>query len=139
VIRNARSSFGRTGVQLDDNRFIAAELAQNLDLIARETLEDRRGRIIAKSAARLILKSQMTQKAEREFGPLGFLAGNLYGAVTETADTRSWLLLPAAIEISRIQLKPGTYQFKFLNDGKVSGFKKNVQIKAGAMLIIRDY
>jgi hypothetical protein len=80
----------------------------------------------------------MTQKAEKEFGPLGWLAGNIYGAVTETADTRSWMFLPAAIKVSRIQVKPGNYDLTIYNDGKTSRLRK-VSIKAGDIQIIRDY
>jgi hypothetical protein len=138
VIRRVKSSYGRTGVRLNEDRSEPADLAQNFDVIARETLEDRRGRIVAKSLARLILKSQMTQRAEKEFGALGWLAGNIYGAVTETADTRSWALLPAAIKVTRLQVKPGTYDLTIFNDGKTSRVRK-VSIKAGELQLIRDY
>jgi hypothetical protein len=138
VIRRVKTNYGRTGVKLDEDRSEPADLAQNFDLIARETLEDRRGRIIAKSMARLIMKSQMTQRAEKEFGPLGWLAGNIYGAVTETADTRSWVLLPAAIKVTRLQVKPGNYDLTIFNDGKTSRVRK-VSIKAGEVQIVRDY
>jgi hypothetical protein len=138
VIRRVKNSYGRTGVRLNEDRSEPADLAQNFDMIARETLEDRRGRIVAKSMARLILKSQVTQRAEKEFGALGWLAGNIYGAVTETADTRSWALLPAAIKVTRLQVKPGTYDLTIFNDGKTSRVRK-VSIKAGELQLIRDY
>jgi hypothetical protein len=138
VIRRVRTQFGRTGIKIDEDRMENADLAQNLDIIARETLEDRRGRILAKSVARLILKSQMTQRAEKELGVIGLIAGNIYGAVTETADTRSWVLLPAAIEVSRVQLKPGQYDVTIFNDGKTSRVRK-LKIKPGEIEIIRDY
>jgi hypothetical protein len=80
----------------------------------------------------------MTQRAEKEFGALGWLAGNIYGAVTETADTRSWALLPAAIKVTRLQVKPGTYDLTIFNDGKTSRVRK-VSIKAGELQLIRDY
>ncbi len=138
VIKRVRTSYGRTGIKIDEEKSENADMAQNLDIIARETLEDRRGRILAKSAARLILKSQMTQKAEKELGAIGWLAGNIYGAVTETADTRSWVLLPSAIEVSRVQVKPGNYDLTIFNDGKTSRIRK-VRVKPGEIEIIRDY
>ncbi|WP_141736172.1 COG3014 family protein [Oligoflexus tunisiensis] len=138
VIRRVKAHYGRTGIRIDDDRSQPADLAQNFDMIARETLEDRRGRIVAKSLARLVMKSQMTQKAQKEFGAIGWLAGNIYGAVTETADTRSWALLPAAVQVSRILLKPGNYDLTIFNDGKTSRVRK-VSIKAGELQLIRDY
>jgi hypothetical protein len=138
VIRRVKTNFGRTGVKVNEDRSHPSDLAQNFDIIARETLEDRRGRIIAKSLARLVMKSQMTQKAQKEFGALGWLAGNIYGAVTETADTRSWALLPAAVHVSRVMLKPGNYDLTIYNDGKTSRVRK-VSVKAGELVLIRDY
>ena len=138
VIGHVKKSFDRTGIKIDEGSIESAEMAQNMDMIARETLEDRRGRILIKSAARLILKSQMRQKAEKELGPLGWLAGNIYGAITETADTRSWTLLPAAIEVSRLELKPGTYDLTVYNNGRTSRVRK-IKLRAGAIEFVRDY
>jgi hypothetical protein len=53
--------------------------------------------------ARLIAKSKLTQQAEKNFGPLGGLVANIFVASTETADTRSWTLLPESIHICRVQ------------------------------------
>ena len=95
-------AFGKTGVQIEKNPFKGAEIAQNMDQIASATLEDRRLRLVAKSAARLILKGQMTQEAEKRGGPLAGLVMNIYGAVSETADTRQWGLLPGSFFVSRV-------------------------------------
>ncbi len=137
VIKPRRPSFGRTGVSAEGIGQTTAELSQNMDIIASHTLEDRRLRLVAKSAARLLLKGQMTRKAQEEFGILGWLAGNIYGAVTETADTRSWTLLPAAFSVSRLRLAPGDYELRIFNDGRTSDVRR-VAVKAGEIIIIRD-
>mgnify|MGYP001564341519 CR=1 FL=1 len=87
---------------------------------------------------RLILKGQLTQKAEKEFGVLGWVAGNIYGAVTETADTRGWTTLPASIYVTRIRVKPGSYNLNIQNNGRVSQLKK-VVVKKGELRLIRDF
>lgn len=71
--------------------------------IGRETLEDKRTRYTLKSIARLIAKSKITDAADRNFGPLGGLLANIIMASTETADTRSWTLLPQSIYVARVQ------------------------------------
>lgn len=129
--------FGRTGVSIDKSGFSTAYLVQNMDQIAAKTLEDRRLRLIAKQAARLILKSQINQRAQKEFGPLGGLAVNIFNVVTETADTRSWNLLPSAFYVTRVSLRPGTYKVKVFTDGRLSELKK-VSISAGRMNFIRS-
>jgi hypothetical protein len=48
------------------------------------------------------------------------------------------MFLPAAIKVSRIQVKPGNYDLTIYNDGKTSRLRK-VSIKAGDIQIIRDY
>ena len=137
VIRKKPLFFGKTSLKISNGDEAFAELAQNFDAIASQNLEDRRLRLMAKSAARLILKGQITQKAEKEFGPLGFIAASIYGAVTETADTRSWTLLPAAVSVSRLAVKPGSYDVEISSNGKVSAVKK-LTLKADQILILRD-
>lgn len=126
-----------TGFRLNEGVFEPGELAQNFNSIAFVNLEERRLRTIAKSMARLILKNQMTQQAEKELGAIGWLAGNIYGAVTETADTRQWTTLPAAIYVTRMTVKPGEYSLEITNNGKVKDIRK-VILKRGDVQIIRD-
>lgn len=131
--------FARTGVTLEGQASEAGELSQNLNLIAAETLEDRRVRTLVKSGARLLLKGQLTQRAEKEFGPLGGILGNLYGAITETADTRAWTLLPAAIVVTRLRVKAGDpHNLTIYNDGRVVGVK-TVRLKPGEILLLREH
>ncbi len=136
AIRAFSYPYGRTGVTVDGQASTYGELGQNLNLIASKTLDDRRTRTVLKSGARLLLKGQLTQKAQKEFGPLGGLVGNLYGAVTETADTRSWTLLPAAFVVTRVTLKAGEHSVTIYNDGRVVGIK-SVRLQAGQLQIVR--
>ena len=139
VIRSqGRSYFGQTGLIVNPgDKFHSAENAEDLNAIAHSTLEDRRGRLIAKSAARLIAKGQLTEQAYQNFGPLGGLAMNIFAVVTETADTRSWSLLPEAYAVSRIRLKSGKHTIKIQSGGKL-GKIETVTLKKGQILIMRD-
>lgn len=112
-------SLKKTGVESPDSPFIKGELVQNFDYIAAKTLDDRKGRLILKAGARLILKSQMSQAAEKKGGPLLGLAFNIFGAVSETADTRQWTSLPSSVHVSRLRLRPGTHNLKVFTDGKL--------------------
>ena len=137
IIKKESLARRTTGFRVNEGSFEPGELAQNFNSIAYVNLEDRRLRTIAKSMARLILKNQMTQQAEKELGPLGWLAGNIYGAVTETADTRQWTTLPAAIYVTRKNVKPGEYSLEITNNGKVKDIRK-LKLKAGDVQILRD-
>ena len=124
------------GVKVANSFYHASNLA-NMNAIAHQALEDRRGRIIAKGLGRLLIKGQITRQAEENFGVLGWLAGNLYGAVTETADTRSWTLLPQAFFVSRLRLAPGKHTVRIRTAGRIDKIIA-VDIKAGELQIIRS-
>ncbi|MBF0440873.1 MAG: hypothetical protein HQK54_03115 [Oligoflexales bacterium] len=138
VIRKRyRSLYSKTGVQVEKGEFCSGDLVQNMDAIASATLEDKRVRITAKMLGRLVLKDQISQQAEKNFGIVGKLGASIYGAVTETADTRSWTLLPAAIYVTRVRLDPGSYNVTLFTNGKV-GHIKTVSIEKGKIKFLRD-
>ena len=126
--------FARTGIALNGIQ-IAADLVQNLDGIASQTLDDRRARLILKQGVRLALKSQVTQRAEKEFGSLGGLAANIYSAVTETADTRGWTLLPSAWYLTRYEVREGRHTLDIYSDGRKQ--TRDIEVKPGDFLFIR--
>lgn len=89
------------------------ELVENLGEIARESLHDRGGRILARAIARAGLK-YLAQQAGEKLGDeisddkdsvLGSVLSGIIGifsAATEHADLRSWTLLPDKIYLGRI-------------------------------------
>jgi hypothetical protein len=108
----------------EDRAFHAAfTVAEPIGKIAKENLEDRKGRIVVKTVARVTAKYLAVKAAQqaakeaggREYGALaGFLTeitGNLLAFASEEPDLRSWRTLPAEILISKLTLEPGTYEF----------------------------
>jgi hypothetical protein len=84
------------------------ELVQNIDNIAFKTLEAEMPGILARSAARVVAKYQVTREISRQDNALGILS-NVFNILTERADTRSWLTLPKTIYLVRVALEPGNY------------------------------
>lgn len=78
--------------------------SSNIGELARSALERRRLKDFAKMTARLIAKEQVRRAAQKQLGDLGSLAVMVANLATERADTRSWTLLPANIQIARISL-----------------------------------
>ena len=126
-----------TGFRLNNKPFVNALNVANMNAIAHHTLEERRFRLIAKGIARLLLKAQLTSTAHKELGPLGGILANVYSAVSETADTRSWSLLPSAFFVSRLTVAPGEHEITITNNGKTSDIQL-IDIKAGQLQIIRS-
>ncbi len=139
IKKRTSSYWGKIGITDDKTgKHFGADNVSDMDEIARVTLDDRRLRLIAKQSARLLAKGQLTEQAYKNFGVIGGLAANVFTVVTETADTRSWTLLPESYFISRARLKPGTHNLKFETGGKLGDIEK-VDLKAGQVLLFRTF
>lgn len=129
------STDAHISVGVGDKRPIQAELVQNYDQIAAATLEDRMTRVVLKAGARLLIKGQMNSQAKKNFGELGGLAMNVFTAATETADTRSWTTLPAAVYASRLIVPAGKRRLVLENKGKSGEIE--IDLKPGELKILR--
>ncbi|MCB9229501.1 MAG: hypothetical protein H6618_07815 [Deltaproteobacteria bacterium] len=125
------------GIVPEGQGFIRASNVADINSIAWQCLEDRRGRMLLKNASRLLLKGQLTEHAHSQFGPLGGLAANIYSAVTETADTRSWTLLPGAFYVNRVSLPPGEHRVTIRHGGRFVGVE-TVQVRPGSLTLLRS-
>ena len=100
----------------------ATELMEDVDAIARQSLDARMAAITARSLARAVAKitaSKTAQQAAMQrksddaaIGLLGSFAVQVASVATERADTRSWLTLPANIQLARMRLPAGEYTIK---------------------------
>ncbi len=85
-----------------------AIVVDRLDRRARLTFEATYPRILTRTIARGLVKFAASEAARHQDENLGLLV-NLFGALTERADTRSWLTLPGTILMLRIDLPPGRH------------------------------
>lgn len=112
-------------------------LMEDIGAMARQSLEDRRGRDLAKMAARIIAKEIVTRETQKENQWAG-LAVNLLNVATEVADTRSWTTLPDSIQISRILVPANkTTQIEVAPQGGGETKKFNVMLQEGEKQLIR--
>ena len=109
---------------------------ENLNEAALITFEAEKPTIFFRTILRGLTKYLATRGVRKKTGTWGGLAANLFGSVTETADTRSWLTLPRGVHLARLRLPPGRYDLKLdlldvrgrvLESRTVSG----VQVQAG--------
>jgi hypothetical protein len=127
-----------TGVLIEGSNFYGAENTIYFDAVAKDSLENRRARMVAKQMARLVLKGQINYQTQKNFGPLAGLAVNVLNNATETADTRSWSTLPQAFFVTRIRLAPGRYQMVV----KTNGLDEEVQtvdVSRGRINLFRSF
>jgi hypothetical protein len=90
---------------------LRTEVVERVSQVARENLEDRLLWTAAKSAARGLLKRELTKALEEEYDEAGLVAGTLFTLLTERADTRCWLTLPDSWQACRLFVPPGVHGF----------------------------
>jgi hypothetical protein len=65
--------------------------------------------MLVRQTLRATAKYNLQKKANDDFGPLGAFATQLYNLVSEQADRRSWLTLPAYAQATRFSLPQGEH------------------------------
>ncbi len=116
VVTPPRCSQGRLNLYGGEQRFESdLVLVQDINRIAVKNLEDRKGRILAKTIARAVAKqvaiesisrSRDNRSDERTVAAILNLVNIL---LVERADTRSWRTLPGRIYMTRMFVPAGTY------------------------------
>jgi hypothetical protein len=101
---------------------VSTEPVENLDAIARASLDSHMAAITARSIARAVVKAKIQESVDRagqnrnnnDAGAalLGSIFVRVAAVATERADTRSWLTLPAEIQLAQMHLPPGEYTIK---------------------------
>jgi hypothetical protein len=84
------------------------ETVEDVDALARYSLEKQMPAIMARATARAVVKYNTQQTPES--GSLASLLLTVTNMVTERADTRSWTTLPQEIQLQRIRLPVGEHQ-----------------------------
>ncbi|MGC2049042.1 MAG: hypothetical protein WA635_10580, partial [Gallionella sp.] len=94
------------------------QMMEDIDAIARASLDARMPAITARSIARAVAKGALQESVDRAGSNsnndvaaqlISSLVVRVATAATERADTRSWLTLPSDIQMARLSLPPGSY------------------------------
>ena len=96
---------------------VSTQMMEDIDAIARASLDSRMPAIAARSVARAVAKGAIQESVDRAGNRNNDVAVELLGSffvrvaaiATERADTRSWLTLPANVQLARLSLPPGSY------------------------------
>ena len=125
------------------------ETFEDVAAIAVQSLADRMGRVKAQMIARAIAKFIAAKAAEVATeqaggGGLGKLMGaavSVAGAATEKADVRSWLLLPATIDIAKAYIPAGKHNVTVTFHSAAGGVVRtetipDVEVKPGKKVFL---
>ncbi len=133
------------GVEVNE---VEAFLVEDLDAVARASLDDRMGRVLLKAIARALAKYGLTtgtedavakKHGEATGAAIGALL-NLASVATERADLRAWLGLPREIYVVRLALPPGRHdlsvRLRGLRGGSLAESTVSVEVRQGSTTFV---
>jgi uncharacterized protein len=122
-----------------ETQVLEADLAlvSDINQIALKTLEDRRGRIVAKAVARAVakqvaIKSIVNTPKDKDKRGLEVMLNIANMLVLERADTRSWRTLPGRIRMARTMAPAGAYQVQLRLCGNQVYDLGHIEVAPGA-------
>jgi len=115
---------------------VRTDVLESVSSIAVENLNDRLLWTATKSVARGVLKRELTKKAEKEWGLGGRIAGDVFAAVTERADLRSWQTLPDTWQACRLFVPPGAHTYTLEAIGGQSQPLGTYQLEEGETMVV---
>ncbi len=100
-------------------RRVSTRPIENIDSLAREDLSAEMPAITATALARAVTKYQSVRQAQQQDNMAGLLL-NIANTLTESADMRSWNMLPASLQIARIRIPADTIVEYSNHSGKLA-------------------
>ena len=111
------------------------EVIARFDGMAARALREQVPAMLVRQTLRAATKYSAQKAANDELGLLGALTTQLYNLVSERADLRSWLTLPANAQIARLTLPPGTQQLALSGPGGSANVE--IPVVAGGTTLVR--
>lgn len=128
--------YEQASILVDSQTRYQMEMAENINKIAFQTLQDRMLRELGNALLRLALKKG-TEYAVREDSEGVGAALSIFNAVTEQADTRNWQTLPHSISYTRIPVKSGDHTINLTiknSRGYETTYNLNYKVENGETL-----
>lgn len=129
----------------------SSEVAENVNALARKSLDDRLPVIQARAVARLVAKNVAAaavkkQADDRGGGLAGLLvkiSADVAAVASERADTRTWALLPGNVQLARLSLPAGKHTLRAvyygMHGGQLATREFPVEVRAGRRAFVSDY
>ena len=121
-------------VALDGAELASAAPVCNVAALAARALAEQMPGILTRQVARAVAKGVATKAAHDGAGELGELIATLYNVVSEQADLRSWLSLPAHVQIFNAFVEPGARSVAVAGGG--APWTGHVTLRAGKTTLI---
>lgn len=111
------------------------EVLVRINGAAAKALKDQVPSMLVRQTLRAAAKYEAQKQANENLGLLGALSTQIYNLVSERADLRSWLTLPAYGMAARMELPAGTQVIKLSASGGSASVE--VPVRAGGVTLLR--
>ncbi len=123
---------------LNNTEFIGStEPICDIRALAVKALQEKVPIIATRQIIRAIAKGVTTTNAKKNLGDLGQFAANVWNFISENADLRSWLTLPASAQILRARLAAGSYQLVLQHPMVAGTTYADVEINADGKTVLQ--
>ncbi len=102
------------------------QVAAQLNAMAARALKEQLTAMLVRQTLRATLKYETQKQANDNLGLLGAFSAQIYNLVSEQADLRSWLTLPASAQVARFNVPAGEHKLQ------LSGPRGNAQVTINA-------
>jgi len=107
--------------------------------LAVKALQERMPGILARGLLGAIAKGEVQQQAEKNFGLFGGLLSKVTSVVLASADRRSWLSLPAEVQVAKFNLAAGPNRLELRAPGLAETVALNVAPASRSFLLVRAF
>jgi len=105
--------------------------------LAVKALKEKAPVIATRQIIRAVAKGVTAEEARKRGGDLGQFAANVWNLISERADLRSWLTLPANAQILRTTLPAGSYNLTLQHPMAAGQTSADVEIAAGGKTVLQ--
>ena len=100
-----------------DDTTARTEVLTDVGGLAARHLREQLPGMLVRQTLRATTKYNLQKKANDDFGPVGAILTQIFNVVSEQADLRSWLSLPAYAQATRLMLPPGEHRLELSTPG----------------------
>ncbi len=123
---------------LTNNELLGStELICDIRALAVRALKEKAPMIATRQIIRAIAKGITSAAAQKNLGNLGQFAADVWNLVSESADLRSWLTLPANAQILRTTLPAGSYTLALQHPTAAGQTYADVEITAAGKTVLQ--
>ncbi len=123
---------------LSNNELIGStEPICDIRALAVKALKEKVPMIATRQIIRAVAKGATAAEAKKQMGELGQFAANIWNLVSESADLRSWLTLPANAQILRTTLPAGRYRLALQHPMAIGPLYADIDVTAGSKTVLQ--